>query len=140
MAARCTISSGARTLAAEEVIAAHFSEAIAPAARQRGAYYLKLRAIDEGWAGWWPPAPEARPGARVAYLWTAARVPVTPAILPAGYRLVEIDAALLDDAALDTSAARAEISYCWPTVDLFRGAGLGLWRAARPRIGGLVHG
>ena len=122
---------GARTPAAEAAIAALFSATIAPGARAAAAYYTKLRPVGVGWDDWLPPVPGARRSARVAYLLDPARQTGALALgAPApqvaeGYRLVEIDAALLADETLDTAAARDEIASCWPSVALFHAQGYG---------------
>jgi len=117
---------GARTPAAKAAIEALFTDIIAPAARVASSYYVKLHSADTGWDDWLPPVPGARRLERVAYLLDPALARDTPVPQVAeGYRLVEIDAALLADPALDTAAAHSEIASCWPSVALFLQQGFG---------------
>jgi GNAT superfamily N-acetyltransferase len=116
---------GARTPAAEAAIAALFTDSIAPAARVASAYYVKLHSAEPGWDDWLPPVPGARRSERVAYLLDAALALEKPVQVAEGYRLVEIDAALLADETLDMAAAHDEIASCWPSVELFHEQGFG---------------
>lgn len=114
---------GARTAANDEALAQHLTATVRPAlARVAGEEppFMLWRVGDPAWCQGEPFAPLGALAAypRVAYLRPPAS-PVPQPTLPAGYRLVAIDAALLADDTLQLDSLRGEIDEVWPSVTAF---------------------
>ncbi len=121
---------GARTPAAAAAVARLLADELLPTLAQRARAagepaFALLRYADAAWGHDGALAPLAGLAAhpRVAHLRPPhAPLPAWAAperALPAGYRLVSIDAALLNDATLQLDSLRREIAEVWPTPATF---------------------